>query len=204
MVRIKHRYLLINILYPSTSTQSEYRSVSTSPTPEYLRFHAPSPAHLTPALLIRHLRESIQLHFGDHGLGVTAGSLRCVYLSTATSTAIVRCARAHYRLVWASLTLIGSLPSSSAGEPGKRCVIRVVRVSGTIRKAEEEAVRRARREIVRAKAVEEQGGRPVVGLERFVASPARGNQMAGNVVGMDDQEASIEDFDEEELEEESE
>lgn len=31
------------------------------------------------------------------------------------------------------------------------CVIRVVRVSGTIKKAEEELIRRARRDIVRAK-----------------------------------------------------
>lgn len=32
-----------------------------------------------------------------------------------------------------------------------KCVVRVVRVSGTIRKSEEEVLRRARREIVRAK-----------------------------------------------------
>lgn len=34
---------------------------------------------------------------------------------------------------------------------GKNCVYRVVRVSGTIRKAEEEAIRRAREMILRAK-----------------------------------------------------
>ena len=34
---------------------------------------------------------------------------------------------------------------------GKPCIFRVVRVSGTIRKAEEEAIRRARELIVRAK-----------------------------------------------------
>jgi len=32
-----------------------------------------------------------------------------------------------------------------------KCVVRVVRVSGTIRKAEEELLRRARRDVVRAK-----------------------------------------------------
>lgn len=37
------------------------------------------------------------------------------------------------------------------------CVFRVIRVSGTMRKAEEEAIRRARREIVRVKAAEEEG-----------------------------------------------
>lgn len=34
---------------------------------------------------------------------------------------------------------------------GKNCIFRVVRVSGTIRKAEEEAIRRAREMILRAK-----------------------------------------------------
>lgn len=37
------------------------------------------------------------------------------------------------------------------------CVFRVLRVSGTMRRAEEEAIRRARREIVRVRGVEEKG-----------------------------------------------
>lgn len=37
------------------------------------------------------------------------------------------------------------------------CVFRVLRVSGTMRKAEEEAIRRARREIVRVRGLEEAG-----------------------------------------------
>jgi ribonuclease P/MRP protein subunit POP5 len=37
------------------------------------------------------------------------------------------------------------------------CVFRVIRVSGTMRKAEEEAIRRAKREIVRVKDAEERG-----------------------------------------------
>ena len=42
---------------------------------------------------------------------------------------------------------------------GKNCIFRVVRVSGTIRKAEEEAIRRAREMILRAKrAVGNQSG----------------------------------------------
>lgn len=51
-----------------------------------------------------------------------------------------------------------------SGNPQKRgtgrergCVFRVIRVSGTMRKAEEEAIRRARREIVRVKDAEEKG-----------------------------------------------
>lgn len=47
--------------------------------------------------------------------------------------------------------------SSSAGGPGTDagtpCVFRVLRVSGTMRKAEEEAIRRARREILRTRKI---------------------------------------------------
>lgn len=68
------------------------------------------------------------------------------YFSPATSTAIIRVSRDYYRLVWTALTYITHLPRP-IDQP---CVIQVVRVSGTIRKAEEEAVRRARISIRRA------------------------------------------------------
>jgi ribonuclease P/MRP protein subunit POP5 len=51
--------------------------------------------------------------------------------------------RAHYRLVWAALTFMTAVPTGN-GQSGRSCVFRVVHVSGTIRKVEEEAIRRAR------------------------------------------------------------
>ena len=68
------------------------------------------------------------------------------YFSPATSTAIIRVSRDHYRLVWAALTFTTRLPKP-LDQP---CVMQVVRVSGTIRKAEGEAIRRARLSIRRA------------------------------------------------------
>lgn len=62
------------------------------------------------------------------------------YLSTATSTFILRVSRAYFRLVWAALTFMDCVPVRN----GKPCTFRVVHVSGTIRKVEEEAIRRAR------------------------------------------------------------
>src|SRR5205085_8991263 len=72
------------------------------------------------------------------------------YLSLATSTFILRVSRAHYRLVWAALAFMDHVPVKN----GKHCVMRVVRVSGTMRKAGEEAVERDRRLIGRAKEAE--------------------------------------------------
>lgn len=79
------------------------------------------------------------------------------YLSTATSTFILRVSRAHYRLVWAALSFMNCVPIKN----GRPCVFRVVRVSGTIRKVEEEAVRRAKLLVLAAK--DEMAGRSSLG-----------------------------------------
>lgn len=57
-------------------------------------------------------------------------------------------------MVWAALSFVTKLPKPL----DQACVIQVVRVSGTIKKSEEEAVRRARLVILRAQ--REQSGRP--------------------------------------------
>ena len=164
MVRLKHRYLLVNILYPDSAPTT--KQTSTKDVPELVQFNRPTSDALTSALLARTIRDNIAELFGDYGSGVVAGSLvgifshilraasrivsltyRTVkYLSPATSTAIIRVTRAHYRLVWAALTYINRLPRP-VDEP---CVFQVVRVSGTIRKSEEEAIRRAKASILRA------------------------------------------------------
>jgi len=145
MVRIKQRYLLFNILYPASA------STAKKSLPNSLSFPAPTPDYLDAGRLVGHLRNHITLLFGDFGLGLSLSSLKIVYFSSATSTVILRVPRNHHRLVWAALTHFTELPSPRRGEPGKPCVIRVVRVSGTIRKAEEELIRRTRSDIVKAK-----------------------------------------------------
>lgn len=74
------------------------------------------------------------------------------YLDHATSTFILKIKRAHYRLVWAALTSMSSVPVKTG--PSKPCVFKVVRVSGTIRKAEEEGIRQARQLVLAAKAAD--------------------------------------------------
>ncbi|OQU94443.1 hypothetical protein CLAIMM_00798 isoform 2 [Cladophialophora immunda] len=245
MVRIKHRYLLFNILYPSPPPSSSAtpaapsapfagpasttKQASATTTPPYILFLRPSPGYLTPALLVTHLRSQIQTLFGDHGASVTQSALRLVYFSPATSTGILRVPRAHFRLVWASLTFLTGIPPppshrsvGGGGTGGRRgggggvdaatrpelaCVVRVVRVSGTIRKSEEELLRKARRDVVRAKlqgrsAGEEADDTVLEGL--FAGGNGKGllkgkeRVGAAGLVGGD--EESIVDFDEEDEE----
>jgi len=121
MVRLKHRWLIVEVLYPN----------DTSAVP----FSAPSRSSVTQKLLYDTIVQQIDYNFGDHGRGLVASSLSVRYFSWATSTGIIRVARDHYRMVWAALTFIRELG-------GRECMITVRRVSGTIKKAEEELLRR--------------------------------------------------------------
>ncbi|KAG8527535.1 uncharacterized protein KY384_007687 [Bacidia gigantensis] len=163
MVRIKHRYLVVHFLYPSLP--KDYADPRPS-VPNVLQYHRPTPSAVDSGQLIRLMKSSVEYMYGDYGLGLIASSLKIVYFSQATSTAIIRVARAHCRILWAALTWITTL-----GRPGKGqeepCVMRVIRCSGTIRKAEEEVVRRAKEEIRRARIgndQDEEGGEEAVGV----------------------------------------
>ena len=149
MVRIKHRYITVHVLYPS---QTAHAQAAITP---LLHFHCASPAGLDAAHLLRLIRKSIEYMYGDYGLGLIASSLKINYWSAATSTAILRVARAHFRIVWGALTWITDMGHIGAhrkeDEAPKACVFRVVRTSGTIKKAEEDVIRRAREEIRKAK-----------------------------------------------------
>lgn len=64
-------------------------------------------------------------------------------------------------MVWAALTFTTRLPKPI----DQACVMQVVRVSGTIRKSEEEAIRRARLHIKRAQRLGGETGLPIAGLD---------------------------------------
>lgn len=81
------------------------------------------------------------------------------YYSPSTSTAIIRCPRDHYEMVWAALTYTTRLPKPLDNTP---VVIRVVRVSGTIKKAEEEVIRQSQDIVRRARAWEGTGELPML------------------------------------------
>lgn len=79
MVRLKHRYLLINILYPSSSATPSSGAGRTPSTaghlPTTIDFHQPTSDKLTPQLLVRLIRDGVAELFGDYGSGMTAASL---------------------------------------------------------------------------------------------------------------------------------
>lgn len=111
------------------------------------------------------------------------------YLSNATSTCIIQCSREHYRLVWAALTIMDRVPTKDG--PGKPCIFRVVRVSGTIKQVEHEAVRRARLLILAAK--DEMAGKGSDALNALFGTRVSPDDVT--MIDVDDGSGSEVDFD---------
>lgn len=156
MVRYKARYLLFNILYPTSAASPDAQ--------KHIDQLVPSDPAISSSELATLLREELARQFGDWGSGLAgnlSGSLALrpytphlltskivKYFSPATSTGIVRVGREQYRLVWAAMTYVKEIR-------GRPCVLRVVHASGTIKKAELVAVGRAGKDIERV--LEEDG-----------------------------------------------
>ncbi|KAL8705043.1 MAG: hypothetical protein Q9201_001813 [Fulgogasparrea decipioides] len=194
MVRIKHRYLLVNILDPEPPPKFQH-SRNPSTAPYLLQFHRPTTDDLTPQLLARAIRDQILFMYGDYGSGITSTGLLVRYLSPATSTFILRCSRANYQVVWAALTFMTRLPVTGKSEKGQPCVMQVVRVSGTIRKAEEEVIRRAKAAILKARRESLDGSTSAIDA---ILGPAQGGGSSMQPGKDADMTIGIEDEDEDE------
>lgn len=79
MVRIKERYLLVNIIYPPEPATKHKSAV-----PSFVVQHQPTVENLTTQLLLKAIRNEIAQLFGDHGSGALGGSLSgTLYLCAA-------------------------------------------------------------------------------------------------------------------------
>jgi ribonuclease P/MRP protein subunit POP5 len=79
MVRLKHRYLLVNILYPDSDTaitnNTNKPTAKDSQLPNVVSFRRPSSDKLTSQVLARMIRDGVAELFGDYGSGMIASSL---------------------------------------------------------------------------------------------------------------------------------
>ncbi|KAL5601141.1 hypothetical protein BROUX41_005946 [Berkeleyomyces rouxiae] len=133
MVRIKERYILINVLSPPSPSNWD-----NSDLPDFVKLHRPITENLNPRVLLKAIRAEVSSLFGQYGLGTVDSGL--------SATFILKASRKYYRLVWAALTMMNRIPGSTTP-----CVFHVVHVSGTIRKTEERAIERARKLVLMAK-----------------------------------------------------
>lgn len=70
MVRIKERYLLVNIVYPP-----DVAKISKARVPGLVAQHQPTIEKLTPQALVRAIRAEVSLLYGDFGAGALEGNL---------------------------------------------------------------------------------------------------------------------------------
>jgi ribonuclease P/MRP protein subunit POP5 len=69
MVRIKNRYLLVNILYPELDKSIPHE------TPDLLAINQPTSQSLTTQTLLKGIRAQVSELFGDYGSGAVSDSL---------------------------------------------------------------------------------------------------------------------------------
>lgn len=135
MVRLKSRYLLFEVLYPDQLTYSSPSSAGDVPHVLACMQLRQPPLNLDARRLLHAVKASISTNFGTQGDGQVKSTLAIKYFSPRTSTGILRVARDHFRIVWAALAYLTEIE-------GKRVVVRVIRVSGTIKKCEQAAIAR--------------------------------------------------------------
>ena len=112
MVRIKHRYLLVNILYPENPQEPINPFQNYGRLPDVVQFHQPTGDGLTSQSLLRAVREQITVLYGDYGAGVTASGLSgMIRLYTITrppdcsSTSILELPITSVRIQWFLLVI---------------------------------------------------------------------------------------------------
>lgn len=73
MVRLKNRYLLLEILYPTPTSWPKSTSTAAK-NQSHLRLHSPTSNKLTPGLLAKMIRDEVAAIYGDWGVGKLGGS----------------------------------------------------------------------------------------------------------------------------------
>lgn len=71
MVRLKERYLLVNIIYPDAAGKGKGKSA----VPDFVAVNQPTTDTLTPGSLIRAIKAEVHALFGDYGSGTVERSL---------------------------------------------------------------------------------------------------------------------------------
>lgn len=72
MVRLKNRYLLVDILYPDPKTWPT--TPGRKPHNPLLAIHSPTSDALTQGFLAKMIRESVSELYGDYGIGKLGGA----------------------------------------------------------------------------------------------------------------------------------
>ncbi|PRT52887.1 Ribonuclease P/MRP protein subunit POP5 [Wickerhamiella sorbophila] len=122
MVRLKTRYLLFELLFPD-SLDLAHPHESLRQTKSKIEYRKVADA----------FKQAVLEHSGEQGLGSVQSSLLVKYFSPATMTGVLRVSREYYRIVQASLSYITEIDN-------QRVIVKIAKVSGTIKKSQQAAI----------------------------------------------------------------
>lgn len=142
MVRLKTRYILFEVILSPhlinvDENEDQINTVHFTKHNILLSHHRPCPKEISNKTLLQEIRHSLQLNFGDYGLGKVGSLLQLKYFSNNTGTGILRCHREDVDTLVTALTLINRIGEVS------NVIINPVKVSGTIKKIEQHSMRRS-------------------------------------------------------------
>ncbi|CAM1511211.1 Fc.00g087240.m01.CDS01 [Cosmosporella sp. VM-42] len=80
MVRIKERYLLVNIVYPPDPSRA-----TKSGLPDLVAHHQPTVEKLTPQALLKGIKAEVASLYGDYGSGALGGNIAGMKCHSASS-----------------------------------------------------------------------------------------------------------------------
>ncbi|CCK70233.1 RNA-binding protein POP5 KNAG_0D04940 [Huiozyma naganishii CBS 8797] len=135
MVRLKSRYVLFEIVSPV--------AVCGDGTASAVLSRGPCSARVTAKTILQEIRRSLQVNFGDYGAGKVGSLLQVKYFSNNTATGILRCHREDVDLLLGALFFMSNVGESP--EEHRGLIVNPVKVSGTIKKVEQFAVRRGQK-----------------------------------------------------------
>lgn len=126
---------MFEILYPPASLQrDDFGKMDNM----MMGYHRSSVNYndLNSKTIINEIRRVLQYNFGDLGSGKLNSLLHLKYFSNATSTGIIRCHREDLNLLLITLTLVNKIGDTTG------IIVNTVKVSGTIKKLEQFAIKR--------------------------------------------------------------
>eukprot|EP00038_Savillea_parva_P031920 m.91886 g.91886 ORF g.91886 m.91886 type:complete len:150 (-) comp9932_c0_seq1:1900-2349(-) len=112
MVRLKHRYLLTEIIFADDKIDASIKSGD----------------------ILRAVKAGVQTAHGDYGTACVVPSLQLKYFNRHTRVMLLRVSRDHYEMLWSALTLVTVFDK-------RECLMRVLHVAGTIRSCQRHLLR---------------------------------------------------------------
>eukprot|EP00035_Acanthoeca_spectabilis_P016380 m.333729 g.333729 ORF g.333729 m.333729 type:complete len:150 (+) comp16522_c0_seq23:203-652(+) len=104
MVRLKHRYLLTELIFADGKVDTATKWGD----------------------LLRAVKDGVASAHGDYGVACVMSSIQIKYFNAHTRILLLRISRDHYEMLWSALTLMTSFEQ-------RECLFRVVHLGGTIR-----------------------------------------------------------------------